>query len=70
VRPVLEAGGGRSHGWSRMVGGGQQGMRVDNLEEGGRRLAACAPLADPDQKGKQPSVLDSRGESNVCGFTT
>ncbi len=32
--------------------GGRQGMQLDSLEEGGRRLAACSPLADPPHKGK------------------
>jgi len=35
------------------VGGGEQGMRLDSLEEGGRRLVACSPASSPPQKGKE-----------------
>ena len=51
VRPVLESARGETHAWSIMTAEGEQSIKLDSLEEGNTRLAACMPLPESLRRG-------------------
>ena len=50
MRPVLEAGIGRTHGWSVGTGEVNYSFKLSDLEEGQSRLASCTPLPESVRK--------------------
>ena len=50
---MLESALGQTHAWSIMTAEGEQSIKLDSLEEGNTRLAACMPLPESLRRGVQ-----------------